>query len=204
MHLTKQHFFGEVIESSLQQWKAQTWQWDYFPRFGSLVTIQTAERTLFGVVYHVETGSNDPSRLPYPYQKTEAELLQEQPHIFEFLKTTCTCLIIGYQEENTVFYHTAPQPPKIHAFVGHATVEQMTIFFQKDLYLPMLFGFNQATLPLDELILIQLQQMVQLKLLTTQRLICFMQLFSLLTHHDYRRLKLFLQRAQTLIPTHQL
>ncbi len=94
--------FAEVIESSLHGWLAQSWQWDTFPSFGSIVTIQGKKRTHFGIVHQIQTGSMDPVRYPFPYQKTEEELLKEQPQIFEFLKTTFSCLIIGYQEKGSI------------------------------------------------------------------------------------------------------
>ena len=49
--------FAEIIESSLSTWRAQCWQWDVIPSYGSLVTITTPERTLFGLVHDIQTGS---------------------------------------------------------------------------------------------------------------------------------------------------
>jgi hypothetical protein len=204
MHILQKKYFAEVIESSLSNWKAHVWQWNNFPKFGSLVTIETKERILFGIIHQVHTGSSDPNRTPFPYQKTYTELLQEQPHIFEFLQTICTCLIVGYQENNKIFYHIAPQPPPIHAFMAYATTEQITDFFQNDLYLHLLFSFNSPFIPLDELLLVQLEQLATLKILTRNRFFAFIELFSLLTHNDYRRLKLFLQRTQDLLSPQQL
>ena len=57
-----------------------------------MVTIQAPGRTVCGIVHQVQTGSMDPVRYPFAYQKTEAELRAEQPQIFEFLKTTFSCL----------------------------------------------------------------------------------------------------------------
>jgi hypothetical protein len=71
----KQRYFAEVVESSLQSFTAQTWQWDNFPAFGSLVCVQGKQRTLFGIVYQVQTGSMDPSRYPFPYQKRKKNYL---------------------------------------------------------------------------------------------------------------------------------
>ena len=67
--------FSEVVQSSLEQWKAQTWKWDNFPQFGSIVTIESGKRTIFGVVFQVQTGSLDPIHAPVAYQKTEEELI---------------------------------------------------------------------------------------------------------------------------------
>ena len=65
----KPHFFAEVTESSLQTFTAQSWEWDYFPAFGSLVTVQTINRTVLGIVYAIQTGSSDPHRSPFTYKK---------------------------------------------------------------------------------------------------------------------------------------
>ena len=81
--------FAEVIESSLGVFTAQCWQWDYFPEFGSLVQVKSGGDRILGVVIQVQTGSMDPMRYPFPYQKTEDELRKEQPQIFEFLKIIC-------------------------------------------------------------------------------------------------------------------
>ena len=80
--------FAEVIEGSLDFFCAQCWVWDAFPRFGSLVQAKSNEFVILGCVVTIRTGSMDPMRYPFPYQKTEKELRAEQPQIFEFLKTT--------------------------------------------------------------------------------------------------------------------
>ena len=107
----------------------KAWLWDTFPEFGSFVAIEGKKRTIFGIVHQVQTGSMDPVRYPFPYQKTEEELLKEQPQIFEFLKTTFSCIAIGYQEKSSISYLIAPEPPKIHAFIMHPDGETSTHFF---------------------------------------------------------------------------
>jgi len=190
---------AEVMESSLQGFTAQCWQWDTMPQFGSLVTVTAQKRTLFGIVYGIKTGSMDPLRYPFPYQKTEEELLQEQPQIFEFLKTTFTCLNLGYSEQGKLFYLTAPEPPKIHAFVQEATREQYQLFFSKNRYLHLLFNQAAQVGSLDELLLAVLKNLKNLDLLTEEKTGKFLEAFALLTGNDYRHLKLFLQRANSII-----
>src|SRR5579862_8462004 len=63
----QKHEFAEVIEGSLTGWLAQSWSWDIFPSFGSLVTVESRKRTIFGIVHQVQTGSMDPLRYPFPY-----------------------------------------------------------------------------------------------------------------------------------------
>ncbi len=191
--------FAEVIESSLTGWLAQSWNWNYFPTFGSIVTIDTKKRILFGIVYQIKTGSIDPIRYPFTYQKTEEELMQEQPQIFEFLKTTFSCLIIGYREKEKIIYQLAPEPPKIHAFVCPAAPDLHQDFFSHNHYLHILFALSNNLFNLDELLLAILKQLSDQNLLDQHTLEQFVDTFSLLTGNDYRRLKLFLQRAQDLI-----
>ncbi len=192
--------FAEIIESSLQEFTAQCWQWDRIPHFGSLVTVTTKRRTLFGIVHSIKTGSMDPLRYPFPYKKTEEELLREQPQIFEFLKTNFTCLGLGYSEQGKLFYLTSPEPPKIHAFVQEATKEQYQQFFSNEHYLHLLFS-HQTLGSLDELLLACLKNLNELNLLTPEKTATFIETFALLTGNDYRRLKLFLQRANPIIKT---
>jgi len=191
--IDKPHFFAEVIESSLQGFTAQSWQWDTFPEFGSLVTVTTKKRTLFGVVDTISTGSIEPGRYPFTYQKTEEELLTEQPQIFEFLKTSFSCIILGFSEHEIMLYHRAPEPPKIHAFVSLATPIEYKRFFACHNYLHVLAS-SQHTESLDELMLALLRNAHQQKLLDHAKLESFIEIYSLLIGNDYRRLKLFIQR----------
>ncbi len=193
------HNFAEIVEGSLYSWRGQTWQWNNFPAFGSLVVIETKRRTLFGIVYQVQTGSMDPSRYPFAYQKTQEELLQEQPQIFEFLQTTFLCLTVGYYENNTFTYHIAPEPPAIHSFIRTATLEEYKKFFSCERYLYPLFGYSGQMINLDELILAIFKNQKDLKLLTPELLKQSLETFSLLTNNDYKRLKLFTNRVQTLL-----
>ncbi len=189
--------FAEVIKSSLTGFVAQSWQWDYCPTFGSLVLVQDDIRTLFGVVHQVETGSIDPVRSPFPYQKTLQELKKEQPHIFEFLKTTDSCLTVGYRQGSTVVRALAPEPPKIHAFVSPASRELAQQFFSSADYLHLLFGMQSQLFNLDELLLALLRYSATCGCTDKQRLRAFMDTYVLLTGNEYRRVKLFAQRVQS-------
>ncbi|MCF7900082.1 hypothetical protein K9K77_01100, partial [Candidatus Babeliales bacterium] len=105
----KHHCFAEIVESSLTVWTAQSWEWNTFPEFGSLVVVPEKKRNLFGIVHQINTGSIEPGRYPFTYQKTQEELFKEQPQIFEFLKTTFSCITLGYQEQEKMFHTIAPE-----------------------------------------------------------------------------------------------
>jgi len=200
---TEKIHFAEVVESSLHDWRAQCWQWDTFPSFGSIVTIKSGLRTIFGIVHQVKMGSIDPTRYPFAYQKTEEELMQEQPQIFEFLKTTFSCITIGYLQGGKNYYLLSPQPPKIHTFVAHATTEESKQFFASDAYLHLLFGLSGQIFNLEELLLAMIQYQSTLNILSKEKINNFIETFSLLTANDYRRLKLFLQRVEPLFNMHK-
>ena len=187
------------MESSLQTFVAQCWQWDTMPQFGSLVTVQDGKRTIFALVYQIQTGSMDPVRYPFPYKKTHEELLAEQPQIFEFLKTNFSCIALGYSQNGRVFHLMPPEPPKIHSFVSLASAEQYKEFMAKNGYLPLIFSFSGPIGNLDELLLAILKNQAQLgDGLKPEKMADFIETYSMLTGNDYRRLKLFLQRAQSL------
>jgi len=199
MNMKSSYHFSEVIESSLHDWKAQCWQWDSFPSFGSLVKIKTGLRTIFGIVYQIQMGSMDPNRYPFPYKKTEEELMKEQPQIFEFLKTSFSCITLGYKQKGKLFYLLSPDPPKIHSFVGYADKEESREFFANERYLHLLFGLSSHVFNLEELLLAMINHQVQLHIFSEQKIQRFIETFNLLTGNDYRRLKLFLQRVEPLL-----
>ena len=191
--------FAEIIESCLDHFTAQCWQWDNFPTFGSLVHVDGKEQIIFGCVTDIQTGSMDPLRYPFPYQKTEEELHKEQPQIFEFLKTTFKVQILGYidkKDSSRVLYLLPPKPCKIHAFIHSSLPETQQLFFQKFDFLNLVFAFAHQIPSIDELLLVIIQHLSQQKMLSQEKLDQFCQKFSLLTGNDYRRLKLFFQRIE--------
>ncbi len=195
--------FAEIIESSLSCWIAQSWHWNVIPSFGHLVTLSHQQTTLVAIVNSIQTGSSDASRSPIPYQKTEEELHAEQPQIFAFLKTTFTCIPLGYLDKARVRYQLPPQPPKIHAFVQPVAVDISKQFLASPQYLHVLFGLSHQILYMDELLLALLEQQAALGILTPERVSAIVETISLLSGNDYRRLKLFLQRAQPIILAQQ-
>jgi len=195
---SKTNYFAEIIESSLDSFLAQCWNWNYFPEFGSLVQIKSTDTTHLGIVTQINTGSMDPMRYPFPYQKTEEELLQEQPQIFEFLKTTFKVQIVGYTSKaNMQIHYLLPTKPcKIHGFVSRCPDTLSAHFFDKPDFLHILFEFSNQIPNINELLIAIIKQLSSKKQLTAKKLDLFCQTFSLLTGNDYRRLKMFLKRIE--------
>ena len=197
----KQKPFAEVIESSLEYFVAHCWNADLFPAFGSFVCIPTEKQMIIGCVTQIQTGSSDPSRYPFPYQKTEAELKAEQPQIFAFLKTTIRAQIIGYVDTTTnkIHYLLPSTPSKIHAFVEPSPKLLEQTILEKSSFLHLLFSAAAQIPNLDELLLAILTQLPKNSEKKYQQFLRdFCHKFSMLTGSDYRRLKLFLHRVEEL------
>ncbi len=187
---------AEIIQSSLSVWVCQSWYWDTFPSFGSLISINHNNYKLFGIVHSIETGSIDPTRYPMAYKKTEAQLKSDHPELFEFLRTTFSCVAVGYTKQERLFHITPPEPPKIHAFVSVATTQEQKQFFSSPDYLHLLFGNAQHIINIDELLLSIIHNHIAQKFYDKKQFMLFMQNYSFLIGNDYRRVKQFIGRVQ--------
>lgn len=193
--------FAEIMESSLHVATAQCWDLHNAPEFGTLVQIEDSPYTLFGIVNHIHTGSLDAARYPFPYKKTREELAREQPQIFEFLKTSFSMIMLGYQQKNSrMCYTIPPKPCAIHAFVAHSSEATRAEFFGTSDYLHVLFAHARNIEMVDELLLNILLRLHTHNQLTIRQLEEFCEAFALLSGNDYRRLKVFMLRVQRSLP----
>ncbi len=184
--------FAEVVESSLLLCTAQTWQWDNFPALGHLVKISSEQQTTYGLVINIQIGSADPTRTAYAYQKTEAELKRDQPHIFEFLKTTFTILPVGYSNSEKAILHAVPRTPcKIHAFVQHCQQHDYELFFSKADFLHILLA-TQTAIPQDQILLALSKELYDRSLMNDAFVDDIARTYSLIGGGDYKKLKAFL------------
>jgi len=195
--INKHHYCAEIVESSLLHWTAQCWRWDAVPEFGSLVCVASKKRSLYAIVYGIKTGSLDSNRYPFAYQKTEDELMAEQPQIFEFLKTHIDCITLGYEEHEKIYYHMPPEPPKIHAFVGPIHESKLNSFFARPDFLHLLLKCPEAQY-VDELILGLIAYLKKQTVLTPERLTSYLDTLSVILGADYKRFSLLLARIEAL------
>lgn len=189
--------FAEIIESSLATCMAQCWNWEEMPSFGSLVTLHEEDQTILGIVSNIQTGSMDANRYPFPYKKTHAQLRQDHPQIFEFLKTTFTLNIVGSITQSAIRYALPHKPARIHTFVAPASAQTAQHFFSTAAFLPLLFATVASPQVADELFLAIIDTLAGANMLNLAAFEEYYQTFSLLTNNDYRRLKLLLQRVHT-------
>lgn len=206
--------FGEIIESNSSYFIAQTWNIKFNPKLGQLITTKYNNIQIFGIITSIKTGSQDPMRYPFTYQKTEAELLQEQPQIFEFIKTNIEVHTVGYKDlsckdlsckdssckdssiKNNFIHYQLPQtPPKIHSFVQNVDLTLTQIFLSNTDYLNLLF--NSQITNIDEVLLAILKNIKRHNNNINKDFINkFAHDFSILSGNDYKRLKVFLKRVQ--------
>lgn len=192
--------FAEVIESSLDKFVAQCWQWDNFPKFGSLVQVKNKNITILGCIANIQTESTDPLRYPFPYKKTEEELHKEQPQIFEFLKTTFNVKVLGYIENQTEKHYLLPlYPCKIHSFVNQCSSKFTNHFFSVPDFLYPLFSGGSPLANQDNLLLAILKQLAKDNILTNKIIQNFCKTLSLLEESNYRKIKLLLKQIETLL-----
>ena len=111
-----EEFIGEIIESSTSQFMSECRELNGAPPFGSFIKTNGA-LPVYGLVFNVCTHSIEPNRRATAYGLTEQELREEQPQIFELLKTEFEAVIIGYGDERGPQQVLPPQPPGIHSFV---------------------------------------------------------------------------------------
>jgi hypothetical protein len=191
-------YFAEILQSNIATFQAQSWQWDAIPEFGSLVTVTSNNRIIFGIIYAITTGPNDSIRQPIAYQKTEEELRHDQPQIFEFLKTSFSCIAVGYQENDHIFYQLPPQPGKIHTFVRYATTQEYEAYFASEQFLHLLYTTTE-NIKHEELLLAIIQHQLKHNTLTKKRFNKFIETFFMLYKNNYVQTKMFLQRAEQLL-----
>ena len=192
--------FAEVIESSITHATGLCWDWATLPTLCALIKIEQAPYTLFGCITNIKTGSNDPLRKPFAYQKTEIELLQEQPQIFAFLQTTFTLQILGYKiAHDASTYLLPPQPAKLHGFISYASADECRQFFSNPEFLNLFFLQNEGGIDQDELLLALLRNLrdtIGIEVEFIQALCLYR---SSMQTADYRSIKRFMQRLQQLL-----
>ncbi len=199
MNSLKPLCFAEVIESSLTIWTGQCWRLEDYPSLGSLVCLEYDTIQAYGVISAIQTQAKESGRKPFAYGKTVEELRQEQPHIFQLLASSVTCLPIGYRQNHHIVHEIPPRPAPLHTFVRVCTPTELKDFFKSPNWLIPFLNLASNNPLADELLIALLRMAYEQADLKTDRLKEIIDLFCLLTRADYRRLKTFLQRIELFI-----
>ena len=150
-----EEYIAEVIESSTTGFVAQTRKLHEAPSFGSFVRVDSPVKSI-AMIYDISTGSTELNRRPVAYGKTEEELRNEQPQIFELLRTEIKARIVGYCDEFGMRQLIPPRPPNLHSFVYECPSDEVQAFTRNFDYFRTLVGIG-GTLS-DELLIAAIQQ----------------------------------------------
>ncbi len=191
--------FGEIITSSLTNWIIQSWQLDNHPPFGAIIQIIHDDNKHFGVICDIKTGPKDASRNPFAFGKTIQELRQEQPHIFQLLQTTIMAIPISYSDKKNLIYQIPKRPAPIHSFAQLCTLQELQTFFSDANWIITFFNIAQQNPLFDELLIAVLHNAHYHQAFNKETLQEIIDTFCLLTHDDYRKLKIFLLRIEAFI-----
>lgn len=184
-------YIGEVIESCTTEFVAQCRELHISPPFGSLVRVES-QVPIYAFVYEITTHSIDPMRRPIAYGKTEEELREEQPQIFELLKTDFKGLIVGYEMEGVVRQALPPAPPKLHSFVYECEIEEVRRFTDEFDYLRLISASTKGVK--DELLIAACRYAWEAHDYDHAYLVALGKELSRLTKDDYDRLRSILRR----------
>jgi hypothetical protein len=147
------------------------------------------------MIYEISTGSTELNRRPVAYGKTEEELKNEQPQIFELLRTEIKAKIVGYYDDSETRQLVPPQPPNLHSFVYSCTPAEVQNFTNRFDYFRTLVGIG-GTLA-DELLIAAIQQTCGSRVNSARY--CLIQAgkeLARLFRDDYDRLESILRRIK--------
>lgn len=197
IEIKKERPFGEVIESSLQSIRIKSWQWDVFPPFGSLVIAQDSAKKVYGIVYKIKTASFNPIQTGTTYQKTEIEMKEEFPHVFEFLETTGEILILGYENnQHEIIYQCPLKPLKLYSFVSTAENEEIINFFKKDNYIHLLTKYTAHVEHIDELLYAIIKIQKSLNVFAENRCISLLTQYATTQNISYVQLRQMVSKIE--------
>jgi len=192
---------AEVIEATTTEFLAQCLDGEQLefmrpPAFGTLVKVSEEERgqEIYGIVYFATTAPIDSVHRARALGLSLQQLREEQPQIFEMLKTEFRSVIVGYREGRTVHQYLPPYPPQVHAPVTPCTHAEITRFYQDLTFLRTLLQVSGA--PVDELIAATLRQGHLAQNRSREWLVQAGREVSLLLKDDYDRLHAIVRRLQ--------
>ncbi|MDP6036935.1 MAG: hypothetical protein QGG64_00130 [Candidatus Latescibacteria bacterium] len=186
-----EEFIGEIIESSTSQFMSECRELNGAPPFGSFIKTNGA-LPVYGLVFNVCTHSIEPNRRATAYGLTEQELREEQPQIFELLKTEFEAVIIGYGDERGPQQVLPPQPPGIHSFVFPCKESEIKALTNNGDFLRSILGGNR--LPADDLIIASVRNAWTARAFDMPYLVSIGKDLCRLIRDDYDRLSSIMRR----------
>ena len=135
---------GEVVVASTTEFVTQCHALYEAPPLGSLVRCG-GDSPIYGVVGDVTTRSIDPGRRPMALgedEDTEEAVYQRNPQLNRLLTTEFRSVVVGHRADGRLNRYLAPLPPRIHAFVYAASVDETVTLATSPTVLPVLVAAN--------------------------------------------------------------
>ncbi len=192
--------FGSIVKTPPSSVSTATVEETDFDPFElpvrSSITLDTlVEGTVYAVVWQASTTSLDPSRRPMAYGMSESQLREEQPQIFELLQTEFSALPIATVEQGRLRMTLPSRPPRLHAFVGACTAEEVcTLTDTPDLLRAILTA--PAEVPMDALLIACIRQAWQAREQDFSYLVQAGKRLAQLLHNEPDRLTAILRQLE--------
>jgi hypothetical protein len=146
----------------------------------------------YAIVYHSTTAPIDNVHRARALGLSRQQLREEQPQIFEMLKTEFRAVIVGYREGRSTCQYLPPYPPQVHDLVFACTSPETSRFYQGLDFLRTLLQLSGA--PTDELVAAALRQGYVAQGRSREWLLRAGREVSLLLKDDYDRLGAIVRR----------
>jgi hypothetical protein len=108
---------GEIVDTSVAEFTAQACQLNVAPPFGGFVKVTMPERTVYGVVFAIHTGSLEPGGRPVLRGRDDMRddaIYHQNPDLEQLLRTEMSALVIGFEEGGALRTYLPPSPPRLH------------------------------------------------------------------------------------------
>ncbi|MFN8525374.1 MAG: hypothetical protein U0821_19935 [Chloroflexota bacterium] len=144
---------GEIVQSSITEFAAQTLRFGESPPFGSFVKVVDGPGTVYGVVYAVESGSLDPGGRPIVRGRDglrDQAIYEENPDLELVLRTELRALSMAHDVNGTLRVAAPPHPPRLHWSVYACDAAETVRVTESLEYLRVLLAAQDA--PVDSLL----------------------------------------------------
>ncbi|HEX2909644.1 MAG TPA: hypothetical protein VH186_02475 [Chloroflexia bacterium] len=201
---------GEVVETSLTGYVAQTYRLDEPPPFGGLVRVKdrAGNYEIYGAVYHIATGGLDTGRRAAPRGNGQPPASDEQvytdnPQLARLLKTEFGVLVLGTSKTGPAtdissqkFAYVFPDyPPPLHYSVTLCSDQTLINFTREKAYLRTLI--EAAQVPSEELVAAILRRAARARAeMGRPFLVDSLRYLARLLKQDYDRFKVIVEKCE--------
>jgi len=144
---------GEIIDTSVAEFSAQACELNVAPPFGGFVKVTGPDRTVYGVVFAIHTGSLEPGGRAVLRGRDgmrDKAIFDQNPDLEQLLRTEFSALVIAFSEGGTLRSYLPPSPPHLHWSVVECDLAEIVKLTARLDYLRTILSANDA--PVDALL----------------------------------------------------